>query len=92
MKKRVHVVISGKVQGVFYRDSTKQKAQQLSVNGWVRNLNDGRVEAVFEGDEQAIHDLIDWCYKGPRLAQVSDVDVRFLSVTNEFDTFSIRYD
>jgi acylphosphatase len=92
IKKKAHVIISGRVQGVFYRDSTKQKAEQLNVKGWVRNLNNGSVEAVFEGDEKAVNDLIKWCYKGSRLAKVIDVDVNFKTFSNEFNSFSVRYD
>ncbi len=60
-RKRVHAWISGTVQGVFYRDSTRREAQRLGLGGWVKNLPDGRVEAVFEGDPDAVDALVDWC-------------------------------
>lgn len=74
---RAHVFISGRVQGVGYRYSTIDEAERLSVNGWVRNLPDGRVEAVFEGSRQRIEEMIRWCHKGPRAAVVRDVAVEY---------------
>ena len=59
---RAHVCVSGNVQGVFYRANTRDTARELGVDGWVRNLEDGRVEAVFEGPEPAVEELIDWCH------------------------------
>ncbi|MEC4984654.1 MAG: acylphosphatase [Oscillatoria sp. PMC 1068.18] len=73
---RVHVFISGKVQGVGYRFSTVHKAQQLQINGWVRNLSDGRVEAVFEGEKKAVETILVWCETGPTSAVVKDVTVK----------------
>ena len=73
MKTRVHVVISGQVQGVWYRASTKQKADELGLTGWVKNTADGNVEAVFEGDESVVDEMIAWCRIGPPPARVSDV-------------------
>jgi len=72
---RVHVFVSGRVQGVGYRYSTVNEAQRLGVNGWVRNLPDGRVEAVFEGSRTVVEEIIRWCHKGPRSAVVKDVAV-----------------
>ncbi len=74
---RAHVFISGKVQGVGYRFYTSQTAVSLGINGWVKNLPDGRVEAVFEGREEAVEKIINWCYTGPRSAIVQDVLVRY---------------
>lgn len=71
----VHVFIEGKVQGVFYRQSTYAKATQLGIKGWVRNLIDGRVEAVFEGEESSLIEIISWCKLGPPLANVKSVRV-----------------
>jgi len=68
---RVHLFIEGKVQGVFYRDSTRTKAEELGVNGWVRNLTDGRVEAVFEGPGPKVKEMVAWCRRGPPMAQVT---------------------
>lgn len=72
---RVRTVVSGLVQGVFFRASTRQEAESKGLSGWVRNLADGRVEAVFEGDERAVEEMIEWCRVGPPGAVVSGVDV-----------------
>jgi acylphosphatase len=73
---RRRVVVSGRVQGVFFRDSCRQQAVTLGVRGWVRNREDGTVEAVFEGDERGIAAMVAWCREGPRHAIVTTVDVR----------------
>lgn len=75
MRSRVHVYISGRVQGVFFRDSTREKAREVGVNGWVRNMRDGRVEAVFEGDESKVDEMIQWCHEGPGSARVDQVEL-----------------
>lgn len=90
-KVRAHVYISGRVQGVFFRDSTRQKARELGVRGWVKNLPDGRVEAVFEGDREAVEALIRWCHVGPPLARVEKVEVQYEPYLGEFDDFEIRW-
>lgn len=76
---RAHVIVSGKVQGVAYRYTTLQKANQLGVGGWVRNLPDGRVEAVFEGTKEAVEAIVQWCHRGPRAAVVKEVVVEYQS-------------
>ena len=91
MISRVRVLIIGRVQGVWFRASTKQKAEQLGLKGWVRNTSDGHVEAVFEGDEEILKDMIEWCKTGPRLAKVHDVQIKNEKPTDEFDQFNIRY-
>lgn len=73
--KRVHVVISGKVQGVGFRASTRRRANNLELAGWVKNTEDGDVEAVFEGEKDNIQEMLEWCQKGPSLARVMDVEV-----------------
>ena len=73
---RYRVLISGRVQGVFFRDTCRRLAQENDVSGWVRNLPDGRVEAVFEGSPANVARLVDWSRHGPRLAQVDDVAVQ----------------
>ncbi len=88
---RAHVFISGRVQGVFYRASTKNMAEQLGLKGWVRNTSDALVEAVFEGEETAVKDMISWCHKGPRSAEVSDVTVDYTKFLGEFEEFCITY-
>ena len=74
---RAHVFISGQVQGVGYRLSTVSEARRWGVNGWVRNLSDGRVEAVFEGNKSGVEEMINWCHKGPSAAVVKDVAVEY---------------
>ena len=91
MKSNVHVVISGRVQGVWFRASTKQKAEQLGLTGWVKNTHEGNVEAVFEGDDKKISEIISWCHQGPPMAKVVNVEVNNQAPTNSFDSFSIRY-
>lgn len=71
---RRHVVISGEVQGVSFRDATREEAQGAGVAGWVRNRDDGSVEAVFEGDADAVERLVEWCRSGPRSADVDGVE------------------
>ena len=89
--KTVHVKVSGKVQGVWFRASTKQEAEKNGINGWVKNTSNGCVEAVFQGDEQKIMDIIDWCYKGPPLSAVEHVDVKEIDTEDKYESFSMRY-
>ena len=90
-KKRGHVFISGKVQGVFFRAYTQEEARRLGLRGWVRNLPDGRVEAIFEGEEKALEEMIRWCHKGSPGARVTGVEVIEEPYTGEFSDFRIRY-
>lgn len=89
MKTNAHVVISGRVQGVWYRASAKSKAEQLGIKGWVRNTVDGNVEAVFEGEEEIVEKMIKWCYQGPPLAKVDKIDVKKQKQTDKYNNFSI---
>ena len=73
---RTHVVVSGRVQGVFFRDSVRRLAEQLGVAGWVRNTWEGTLEAVFEGEPDAVAQLVEFCREGPSGARVEDVDTR----------------
>ena len=88
---RAHVFISGEVQGVYFRDHTRRKAQALGLTGWVRNGWDGRVEAVFEGEAKAVQQAVDWCSIGSPAAQVDDVEVSYEESTCEFDGFRITW-
>ena len=90
-KTRVHIFVSGRVQGVFFRQKTKQQADTLGVMGWVRNLDDGRVEAVFEGEEEDVKALVDFCKKGPRSAIVTGCAVYWEPFSGEFDDFEVAY-
>ncbi|MFW6118729.1 MAG: acylphosphatase [Planctomycetota bacterium] len=90
-KARARIVISGRVQGVFFRARTRDMARKLDVTGWVRNRPDGKVEAVFEGSKEAVRKLVSWCREGPRMARVENVSVEWEDATEEFGGFSIRY-
>jgi acylphosphatase len=74
---RAHVFVSGRVQGVSYRANTRDTAREVGVDGWVRNLDDGRVEAVFEGPRGAVESMVEWCHEGSPRAEVSDVSVEY---------------
>jgi acylphosphatase len=85
--KTLHLMIHGRVQGVFFRDSMRREAQWLSVSGWVRNRSDGTVEAMLHGTEEAVDALLRWAHRGPDRAQVDRVDVR--PVEGSFSEFVI---
>jgi acylphosphatase len=88
-KIRAHIYVTGKVQGVFFRQNTKRQAQSRGVCGWVSNLSDGRVEAVFEGEDIAVREIVDYCRHGPSFAKVADFQVTFEDFKGEFESFSI---
>ena len=90
-KARAHAVISGRVQGVFFRWETKHAADGFGVFGWVRNKRDGTVEAVFEGSEKSVMSILEWCKKGPPIAKVNHVDVKWEDYKGEFSSFEITY-
>lgn len=87
--RRIHIRISGKVQGVAFRHDTQRTALSLNLTGWVKNLPDGRVEAVFEGENDSIDAMRAWCSKGPPLAHVLHVDIREKSYKGEFSDFRV---
>jgi acylphosphatase len=87
---RAHVYVSGQVQGVFFRDSAREKAQQLGLNGWVRNLPDGRVEALFEGPSERVREVVRWCEQGPSQAEVEDVETEFEASEGDLTSFEVR--
>ncbi|MFC6764609.1 acylphosphatase [Natrinema soli] len=87
---RAHVFVSGTVQGVYYRANTRDTAHETGVDGWVRNLEDGRVEAVFEGSEAAVESMIEWCHEGSPAADVERVEADYEEPRGE-DGFEIRY-
>lgn len=86
---RAHVFIKGRVQGVFYRAWTKDEASNLGLSGWVRNLADGRVEAVFEGSKKNVKKMISECKKGSNIANVEHIDVNWEKATGEFKKFRV---
>lgn len=88
---RAHVVIEGRVQGVFFRSYARDQAESLGLKGYVRNCWNGSVEAVFEGDEGAVEAMVDWCYQGSPHSVVTDVDVAWEEYQDEFRRFSVRY-
>lgn len=88
-KQRIHLVISGRVQGVSFRMSAWEQAQRIGVTGWVKNLPDGRVELVAEGDETSLRQMLAWAQLGPRFAHVDQVEVDESAATGEFSNFDI---
>ena len=90
MKARVHVFVSGRVQGVFFRIETRYEAKKRNVAGWVRNTSNGRVEAIFEGERDDVEKLIKFCRSGPASARVTKIDVQWKEYTGEFKAFKIR--
>jgi acylphosphatase len=91
-KTRCHVLVSGRVQGVFFRQGTSEKAKALGLKGWVRNTEDGRVEAVFEGEREKIEKILEWMKVGPPLARVDGLEIKWEDFKGEFEDFEIRYD
>ena len=91
MKARAHVFVSGRVQGVFFRSEARHEARKRGVNGWVRNLPDDKVEAVFEGEEENVKKLLEFCRRGPAGAIVTVTDVTWENYRGEFRDFEIRY-
>ena len=85
----IKIKVTGKVQGVFYRASAKDKAQQLGLSGMVKNEQDGSVYIEAEGEEQKLKELIDWCHHGPDMAQVENVEYEYYSRLNNFSEFKI---
>ena len=90
-KNRTHIFISGKVQGVFFRDSVLKLAEKLKVFGWIQNLENGIVEAVFEGDKDKVEQMIKYIRKGPLFAKVKEIDIDEQRYTGEFKDFQIKY-
>jgi acylphosphatase len=86
---RAHVMVSGQVQGVFFRDSTRQKAEELGLAGWVKNTSDGQVEALFEGPSQKVREMVRWCEEGPQQASVENVDTDFEAADGDLEAFEV---
>jgi len=90
MDKRAHVFIKGEVQGVFYRVWVRTQAEGLGLTGWIKNLTDGRVEAVFEGSKDKVEEIISKCKIGPSVAGVKQVDIKWEKATKEYAGFEIE--
>lgn len=88
---RTHVFVTGRVQDVFFRVNTVERAQELEVTGWVKNLLDGRVEAVFEGSKENVEKIVEWTKTGPLDAGVENVEIHQEKYSGEFDDFKIKY-
>ncbi|MBD3379003.1 MAG: acylphosphatase [Candidatus Omnitrophica bacterium] len=88
--KRVRANIEGHVQGVFFRSRAREKAESLGINGWIENRPDGRVEGVFEGEEELVDEMAGWCRKGPSTAEVNKVDLREEKYEGDLQGFEIR--
>jgi acylphosphatase len=91
LRARAHIFVSGRVQGVFFRSETQDEALRHGLTGWVRNLPDDRVEAVFEGDRDKIEKLIQFCKRGPPGARVTKVEVTWEDYTGQFKSFTVRF-
>ncbi len=87
--KCVHILVHGRVTGVYFRAAAQREAKRLGITGWVRNRSDGSVEMLAEGEEDAVKELIGWAHHGPSAARVEDVDVRYRSYTGEYSDFRI---
>ena len=90
-QRRVRIFVTGRVQGVFFRQALKVMAKKNGILGWVRNLKDGRVEAVLEGDEEGLGRVIEWAHAGPANARVDDIEIRNEEGLGGFDSFDVRY-
>ena len=88
---RVHLIVEGRVQGVWYRDSTRIKATELEIRGWVKNKPDGSVEITAEGPEKNIRKFVEWCHEGPQYAVVTKITQTLQEFRNEFDLFNIVF-
>jgi acylphosphatase len=88
---RAHVIVEGRVQGVFFRHHTQEMAVRLGLKGWVKNRRDGSVEAIFEGERDKVGQVIQWCQQGPSQARVTKVHQIWKDYKGEFDDFSVSY-
>ena len=91
MTQRVHVIVRGRVQGVYFRASTRDRARRLGLSGWVRNCSDGSVELLVEGEKATLEQLVTWCHRGPPGAVVTDLNVEWQEATEEFVGFEVKY-
>ena len=90
-KQRIHIIIKGDVQGVFFRSETKKHADALNIKGWVRNNSDNSLEIIAEGEEENLKQLLNFCHKGPSSSQVIKIKIEKEEYKKEFDEFSVKY-
>ncbi len=91
VKQRIRILIKGKVQGVFFRQALKITAKKNNVFGWVRNLDDGKVETIIEGDDENVSAVVEWCHAGPANARVEDIEIKNEKFVGEFSKFDVLY-
>ncbi len=91
LKKRAHIFIKGKVQGVFFRQSLKTVAKKNNVKGFVKNIDDGSVEAIAEGNNADVLQLIEWCHTGPASSRIDHVEIIYEKHKKQFKTFDVLY-
>jgi acylphosphatase len=91
VKARIRVFVSGRVQGVFFRSETADMANRLGLTGWVRNLPDGRVEALFEGEKEHVEKVLEFCRRGPPGARVQSLNLKWEEWKGEFQNFRVAY-
>jgi acylphosphatase len=89
-KIRAHISVLGRVQGVFFRANTKKKAKKLGVKGWVKNLKNGQIEAIFEGEKTKVEEMVDWARRGPAFAKVDYLKVSWDDCKDEFEDFNVE--
>jgi len=90
-QQRIRILIKGKVQGVFFRQALKVTAKRNHLSGWVRNLDDGRVETVIEGEDEHVSAVVEWCHAGPANARVEDIEIHNEKYVGEFSKFDVFY-
>lgn len=90
-KTRVHIFVSGKVQGVFFREKTRRLAEALGLTGWARNLPDGRVEIIAEGEKEKIEEILEFARRGSKMAKVDGIEVEWQEFRGEFKNFDIKF-
>jgi acylphosphatase len=88
---RIHILVSGQVQGVYFRENTRKKAEELGISGWVRNMLDGRVEIMAEGNREKLEELARWAEQGPAFAKVDDLQTDWPGYKGDLGEFQIKY-
>lgn len=85
-----HILVSGRVQGVAFRYYARNIASQLGVGGWIKNLPDGKVELLVEGSKNSVEEMVEWCKRGPRMAEVEDIEVDWLPYSGKYNEFQLK--